>query len=215
MPLEYEYQFYNYDKSTIIKSMKKIGFTKKGQFIFRIMIFTHPLNTPGTVSERASTYIRIRDESHRITLTYKTKDPKSNFDNEDEVLIDNFDNGIKILFGLGCKKKFYYEKIREIWSLNDNEIIFDINPGAPERMEIESSNKKDLDTLTSHLQLTDLIVEKGYKSLKELFGIVLDSNQDLTFLNAKKVLSKLVTKNKTKFKKLINDQLILYNKLLK
>lgn len=208
MPLEYEYQFYNYDKSTIIKNMKKIGFTKKGQFIFRIMIFTHPLNTPGA-------YIRIRDEGHRITLTYKTKDPKSNFDNEDEVLIDNFDNGVKILFGLGCKKKFYYEKIREIWSLNDNEIIFDINPGAPERMEIESSNKKDLDTLTNYLQLTDLIVEKGYKSLKELFGVVLDSNQDLTFLNAKKVLSKLVTKNKTKFKKLINDQLILYNKLLK
>ena len=204
MPLEYEYQFYNYDKPTIIKSMKKIGFTKKGQFIFRIMIFTHPLNTPGTDSEgclykKAYTYIRIRDEGHCITLTYKTKDPKSNFDNEDEVLIDNFDNGVKILFGLECKKKFYYEKIREIWSLNDNEIIFDINPGAPERMEIESSNKQDLDTLTNHLQLTDSIVEEGYESLKELFGVVLDGNQDLTFLNAKKVLSKLVTKNKTKF----------------
>lgn len=60
------------------------------------MIFTHPLNTPGTVSKdclinTAYTYIRIRDEGHRITLTYKTKDPKSNFDNEDEVLIDNLD----------------------------------------------------------------------------------------------------------------------------
>lgn len=36
-------------------------------------------------------------------------------------------------------------------------------------MEIETSNKKDLDALTKHLQLTDLIVEKGYESLKELF----------------------------------------------
>lgn len=85
MPLEYEYQFYNYDKPTIIKSMKKIGFTKKGQFIFRIMIFTHP-------NKKAYTYIRIRDEGHRITLTYKTKDPKSIFDNEDEVIIDMFEN---------------------------------------------------------------------------------------------------------------------------
>ena len=208
MPLEYEYQFYNYDKSTIIKSIKNIGFKKKGQFIFRIMLFTHPLNTPWS-------YIRIRDEGHRITLTYKTKDPKSKFENEDEVLIDNFNNGVEILFGLGCKKKFYYEKIREIWSVNNNEIIFDINPGAPERMEIETSNKKDLDALTKHLQLTDLIVEKGYNSLKECFGILLDNNQDLTFLNAKKVLSKLVTKNKTQLKKIINDQLILYNKLVK
>jgi predicted adenylyl cyclase CyaB len=208
MPLEYEYQFYNYDKSTIIKSIKNIGFKKKGQFIFRIMLFTHPLNTPWS-------YIRIRDEGHRITLTYKTKDPKSKFENEDEVLIDNFNNGVEILFGLGCKKKFYYEKIREIWSVNNNEIIFDINPGAPERMEIETSNKKDLDALTKHLQLTDLIVEKGYNSLKECFGILLDNNQDLTFLNAKKVLSKLVTKNKKQLKKIINDQLILYNKLVK
>jgi adenylate cyclase class 2 len=207
MPLEYEYQFYNYDKSTIIKSIKNIGFKKKGQFIFRIMLFTHPLNTPGT-------YIRIRDEGHRITLTYKTKDPKSKFENEDEVLIDNFDNGVKILFGLGCKKKFYYEKIREIWSVNNNEIIFDINPGAPERMEIETSNKKDLDALTKHLQLTNLIVKNGYNSLKECFGIEL-ANQDLTFLNAKKVLGKLVTKNKKQLKKIINDQLILYNKLVK
>jgi predicted adenylyl cyclase CyaB len=207
MPLEYEYQFFNYDKSTIIKSIKKIGFKNKGQFIFRIMLFSHPLNTPGS-------YIRIRDEGYRITLTYKTKDPKSNFENEDEVLIDNFDNGVKILFGLGCKKKFYYEKIREIWSVNDNEIIFDINPGAPERMEIETSNKKDLDALTKHLQLTNLIV-KSYNSLKECFGIELANNQDLTFLNAKKVLGKLVTKNKKQLKKIINDQLILYNKLIK
>ena len=69
---------------------------KKANLFFRIMIFTHLLNTPGTVSEgclikTAYTYIRIRDESHSITLTYKTKDPESNFDNEDEVLIDNLD----------------------------------------------------------------------------------------------------------------------------
>ena len=34
MPLEYKYQFYNYDKPTIIKSMKKIGFTKKRPIYF-------------------------------------------------------------------------------------------------------------------------------------------------------------------------------------
>jgi predicted adenylyl cyclase CyaB len=207
MPLEYEYQFYNYNKVNVIKSIRQINFKKKGQFIFKVMVFTHPLNTPDT-------YIRIRDEGHRITLTYKSKNPKSKFENEDEVLIDNFDNGVQILFNLGCQKKYYYEKIREIWNHGDNEIIFDINPGEPERMEIESSSKEKLDILTGHLNLFDSIASNDYDPLKELFGIVLGDN-DLTFINAKKILNKLVKKNKNKLKTLIDDQIKIYDKLKK
>ena len=207
MPLEYEYQFYDFDKPSIIKFIKKLGFKNKGKFIFKVMVFDHPLNKPS--------YIRIRDEGFRTTLTYKMKNPKSKFEDEDEVLIDNFENGCKILFALGCQKKYYYEKIREIWSLNDDEIIFDINPGEPIRMEIESKSKKDLDTLTEKLKLVESIIDGEYDPLKELFGIVLDSNIDLTFLTAKKVFGKLLKKNKTEFKKLIDEQLILYNELVK
>lgn len=204
MPLEYEYQFYAYNKANVIKSIKKLGFKKKGQFIFRVMVFTHPLNTPNT-------YIRIRDEGHRTTLTYKAKNPKSKFENEDEVSIDDFDNGVTILLNLGCQKKYYYEKIREIWSLNNDEIVFDINPGEPERMEIESHTKRELDTLTEHLELVDSIVHDDYDPLKELFGFELDSNIDLTFLTVKKTLGELPTKNKADFKKLIDDQIEIYN----
>lgn len=206
MPLEYEYQFYDYNKVNVIKSIKNLGFKKKGQFIFRVMVFNHPLNTPNT-------YIRIRDEGHRITLTYKSKNPKSKFEDEDEVIIDNFDNGTTILLNLGCKKKYYYEKIREIWSLGNNEIIFDINPCEPQRMEIESQTQKELDTLTEHLKLSDSIASNNYDPLKEIFGVVLDSNTDLTFLTAKKLLGKLVTKNKSEFKKLIDEQIVIYNNL--
>lgn len=208
MPVEYEYQFYNYNKVNIIKSIKNLGFKKKGQFIFRVMIFTHPLNTPNT-------YIRIRDEGYRITLTYKSKNPKSKFENEDEILIDNFDTGKLILLNLGCQKKYYYEKIREIWRLNDNEIIFDINPGEPERMEIESKTKKDLDNLTNYLQLADSITNNDYNPLEELFGIILgDSDIDITFLTAKKVLGKLVKKDKNKFKNLLDTQLEIYKYII-
>ena len=40
---------------------------------------------------------------------------KVQFVNENEVIINNFDEGCKILLGLGCVKKYYYEKMREIW----------------------------------------------------------------------------------------------------
>jgi len=208
MPVEYEYSFYNYNKKNIIKKIKKLGFKKKGQFIFKVHVFTHPLNTPNT-------YVRIRDEGFRITLTYKYKDSKSTFENEDEIEIGDYEEGIKILLNLGCKTKYFYEKIREIWSLDSDEIIFDINPGEPERMEIESKTKKDLDEITSYLKLHKLIVTNEYDPLKEKFGIDL-VGQNLTFLNCKKILSKLITKKETKkeFNELIEEQLTLYNTLL-
>jgi len=208
MPVEYEYSFYNYNKKNVIKNIKKLGFKKKGQFIFKVHVFTHPLNTPDT-------YIRIRDEGFRVALTYKAKDPKSTFEIEDETDIGDYDEGIKILLNLGCTTKYSYEKIREIWSLDTNEIIFDINPGEPERMEIESKTKKDLDEITSHLELQDLIVTDNYDPLKEKFGIEL-VGQNLTFLTCKKILSKLITKKETKkeFNEMIEEQLVLYNKLL-
>jgi len=208
MPLEYEYQFYRYNKSNVIESIKKLGFEKKGRFIFRVMVFNHPLNKPNT-------YIRIRDEGHRITLTFKETMDKSKFENEDEVLVDNFDNGKKILLNLGCKEKYYYEKIREIWSLNDNEIIFDINPGEPERMEIESKTKKELDSLTKHLELTDQIISSSYDPNEELFGFVIENITNLTFKNVKKLLGPLVKKNKTEFNKLVDNQIKIYKTVSK
>jgi hypothetical protein len=45
-------------------------------------------------------------------MTY-IKNPESKFENKDEIIIDNFENGIKILLNLGCTKKYYYEKIRK------------------------------------------------------------------------------------------------------
>ena len=231
MPLEYEYGFFNYNKTNVIKNIKKLGFKKKGIFLFKVINFTHPLNIQNA-------YIRIRDEGHRITLTYKSPNPKSKFENEDEVIIDNFDNGVTILQNLGCKQKFYYEKIREIWSLDNSdspslrlgvsakhsdssnlhvcaEIVFDTIPGYPEVMEIESHTKKELDMLTKTLNLSEFIIGNEFNPLKELFGFEINSNMDLTFKNVKSVLGKLVKKNKTEFNKLIDKQIVLYNKIKK
>ena len=47
---------------------------------------------------------------------------------EPEINIDNFDNAVNILLGLGCTTKYYYEKLREIWKIKNSEIVFDINP---------------------------------------------------------------------------------------
>jgi predicted adenylyl cyclase CyaB len=206
MPTEFEYNFIDFDKKKIINILKENNGKKQDIYLFRVQIFTHPLNTK-------KTYIRIRDEGHRITLTYKY-DLDKEFVKEDEVIINNFDEGCKILLNLGCTKKYYYEKIREIWNIGNVEICFDTTPGKPEIMEIEADNKKEL---LKTLDLFKLKIPKtqNLSQYNELFGIIIPHNTDLTFKNVKKVLGKHCKKNKNKFIKLVDEQLQLYLSVIK
>ena len=134
MPKEYEYRFNNYNKKEIITKLKELGAKYFGTFKFRVMVFTDSIN-----SEK---YIRVRDEGHRVTMTVKNN-LTDKFPVENEVIINDFDEGVNILLAVGCKKKYYYEKYREIWNLKNSEIIFDMNPGIPELMYVESLQKKN------------------------------------------------------------------------
>jgi hypothetical protein len=62
MPKEFEHAFYDFDKKEIISKMKEMKGKHKGTFLFRVQILIHPHDAPGT-------YIRVRDEGHRITMT--------------------------------------------------------------------------------------------------------------------------------------------------
>jgi len=209
MPLEYEYPFRNYDKNIVLSKMKALGAKKEGHYIFRVIVFIHPLNTPNT-------YIRVRDEGKRITMTYKYKDPAIEFEDENEIIIDDFDQAVNILYGVGCKKKYYYEKMREIWVFQNSEIVFDNNPGVPEIMEIESKTKKELDSITKLLDLTKYKYVKSKITItEELYGFRILSTVDLLFKTVKKVLGDSVIKNKKLFNKVTSDQKKLFNSLYK
>lgn len=81
-------------------------------------------------------------------------------------------------------------------------------------MEIES---KTLAGLNKMVKLLELVVEKEEKNLfVELFGI--DEKEfkkldHITFNNAKKILTPLVTKNKKKFNALVDRQKALFKKV--
>jgi adenylate cyclase class IV len=204
MPKEYEYRFNNYNKKEIITKLKDNNAKYFGTFKFRVMVFIDSIN-----SEK---YIRVRDEGHRITMTVKNN-LTDKFPIENEVIINDFDEGINILFAVGCKKKYYYEKYREIWHYKNSEIIFDMNPGIPELMEVESSTKKELDILCKKLEL-NINNYQGFSNNQiylDLFGIVIPKSLDLTFKNSKKELKP--TKNKEEFIKLVKMQLIEFNKI--
>jgi adenylate cyclase class 2 len=205
MAIEYEYYFFDFSKKDIIKKIKSLKGKCKGTFLFRVQVFIHPLEKPGT-------YIRVRDEGHRITMTYKYKAPDSKFEEENEVKIDNFDEAVNILLGVGCKKKYYYEKMREIWTVKNTEIVFDSNPGIDDRMEIESKTKSELNEMIKYFEVKPSDVKDRYM---DLFELIIPKTLDLTFKNAKKDLLPHVKKNKQEFIELVDKQLENYNKLIR
>ena len=204
MPKEYEYRFNNYNKKEIITKLKELGAKYFGTYKFRVIVFIDQNN-----SEK---YIRVRDEGHRVTMTIKNN-LTDKFPVENEIIINDFDEGINILLQLKCKKKYYYEKYREIWNYKNSEIIFDMNPGIPELMEVESISKKELDILCKKLDL-NINNYQGFSNNNtylDLFGITIPKSLDLTFKNVIKELKP--TKNKEEFKKLVKMQLNEFKKL--
>lgn len=105
MPLEYEYRYFGLNKKDIIKKIRENGGKKKGVYLFKVMVMIHPL-------EKSDTYIRVRDEGYRITMTYKSTS-KTQFQDEHEVIIDDFESGCNILFGIGCKKNIIMKKLEK------------------------------------------------------------------------------------------------------
>jgi predicted adenylyl cyclase CyaB len=209
MPLEYEYNYKIFDKNQILKRLKELGAIYHGTWIFRVQVFIHPNEIPHT-------YIRIRDEGHKITMTYKYYKPELQFSNENEVIINDFDQGCEIMLGIGCKKKYYYEKIREIWHIENTEVCWDTQPGIYDIMEIESKSKNELEKYVKLLGLEN-VPHNDYNNVeyyKDSFGIVIPEKTDLTFLNSKKLLNKYCTKNKSKFTKLVEEQKKLYLSLV-
>ena len=207
--MEYEYAFKKYNKKKILSQIEKLGGTFFGHFIFKVIVFLHP-------QEGNKTYIRIRDEGYKCTMTTKTKSNKSQFSIENEIIINDFYQAEKILYSIGCKKRYYYEKMREIWKIKDTEVIFDIGPGVPEIMEIEAKNKRKLDYIVNYLDIKNDIINKSksVNKYKELYDFYIPLNIDLTFDNVKRKLSKYVKKNKKLFNKLVIENKKLYKSLL-
>jgi len=60
-------------------------------------------------------------------------------------------------------------KIRDIWTLKNTEIVFDSNPGIDDRMEIESKTKKELNDMVKLFNVTPIDRADRYM---DLFGTV-------------------------------------------
>jgi adenylate cyclase class IV len=198
--LELEYRFYDYCKPTIIQTLINNGGVKiHDPIVMELTVFN------------ASTYLRVRKEYNKVLLTSKSY--KGTFAVEKEIEVADYNDTIESMKKSGYSIKYDFMKIREKYYYKNTEIVFDMYPGLPEYMEIES---KTLDELNEVCSLLNLDISKHtWKHLNEwfteIYGIV-KVPKNLTFGNLEEKLKPLIKKNHDLFDNINKYQKIFFKK---
>lgn len=99
-------------------------------------------------------YLRIRDEGHRVTMTYKQYDENSiDGTKEIEIVVSEYEAAVALIEATGVKHTSRQETKRETWRLNEAEIVIDEWPWAPPFIEIEGVSEKHVKELAQSLGL--------------------------------------------------------------
>ena len=174
MEIEYEATFENIDKNLIREKLKKINAVLvKKEFLQRRAVFNLPFG-----HEIKGSWLRVRDEQDKITLSLKVVDGDK-IENQKEIClnVDNFENAVNLLETIGCRKKAFQESKREKWRLDNVEITLDEWPFLEPYVEVEGKNEKEVKEVSEKLGFdykkalfcaVDTLCSRKYKFNKEV-----------------------------------------------
>lgn len=148
MKTEYEATFLNIEKNEIRERLRKIGAELiKPEFLQRRVVFHLPEG-----HEIKGGWLRVRDESDKITMSLKIVDGNK-IENQKEIClkINNFDEGVEFLDKIGCIKKAFQENKRELWMFDDVEITLDEWPFLEPYLEIEAKSEEKVEAVAQKL----------------------------------------------------------------
>ena len=96
-----------------------------------------------------NSFIRIRDEGDKTTLTFKRRtksDKNSTIDSTDELetTVGDFDTTVKIFTEAGWEYITFQESRRETWHLGDAEVVIDEWPWIKPYIEIEAATEAEV-----------------------------------------------------------------------
>lgn len=147
METEYEATFLEIDKDEIRKRLKKVGAKLvKPEFLQKRINF----NPPKILTKYS--WVRVRDEKDKITMTYKAiKGDKIEDQKEINLTVNDFEKAVEFLETIGCKAKAYQETKREIWKLDNVEICIDEWPFLEPFVEVEGKSEKEVRAVSEKL----------------------------------------------------------------
>lgn len=138
---EIEGKFLDIDPKAIAKKLESLGAVREFERTFRRYVF----DFPDRRLDNQSSWLRVRDEGDKVTMTYKqrlgVKDGKSDDGmHEIEVVVSDFEHTAKLLQAIGMEVKFYEENKRTLYRLGDVEFAIDEWPLLPPYLEIETDD---------------------------------------------------------------------------
>ena len=141
MEIEYEATFENINKDEIREKLKKVGaILVKPEFLQKRI----PFYLPGK-NVTGKSFARVRDEGDKVTMSFKSFDGDK-IENQKELCIEvsDFEKAVEFLELLGCKRKSYQESKREIWKLDNVEIMLDEWPFLEPFVEVEGKSEEEV-----------------------------------------------------------------------
>lgn len=140
-PIEYEVKFFPINLEKMRQKLKGAGASlKTAQRLMRRCVFASDAN-PGM----ACTYIRIRDEGDKVTMSAKqhATDGKMDSQKEYETIVKDFETAHQILLSAGLAQTGYQENKRETWKMSDGTLVeLETWPELPSYLEIEGKSEE-------------------------------------------------------------------------
>lgn len=168
--------------------MRKLLKSKGAKLVHpeRLMVRT-VFDYPDMRLEKIGGWVRVRDESDKVTLSYKQLNDRSvNGTKEVSLIVDSYDNARQFLESIGLKSNAYQETKRESWTLDGADIELDTWPWISTFMEIEASSEAQLKLVAEKLGLNfdDALhgsVETAYQAEYDLTEQEIDGWTEIIF----------------------------------
>lgn len=139
MQNEIEAKFTNVDHDEIREKLKQLGGEcEQPMRLMRRAVFH------SEAMEAQNGFLRVRDEGHRVTMTYKEFDGSGTIHGvkEVETTVGDFNAAVAICERAGMVKESYQETKRETWRLGEVEVVLDEWPWINPYIEIEGPNEE-------------------------------------------------------------------------
>lgn len=151
-PTEYEVKFFPINLEEMRQKLQDAGASlRTPERLMRRCMFAAGAN-PGMTC----TYVRVRDEGDKVTMSAKWHATDGNMDSqkEHETTVKNFEIARQILLSAGLTQTGFQENKRETWEMPDNTLIeLETWPQLPNYLEIEGKSEEAVKKTASMLAL--------------------------------------------------------------
>ena len=148
MKTEIEVKFVDVDINDVRERLKNAGAElEQPMRLMRRVLIEEPHH------KAARSYIRVRDEGDKVTITFKQRKGKDSLTNttEIETTVGDFDTMVELLKAAGWDYSTYQESKRETWQYKDVEVVIDEWPWINPYIEIEGESEHEVKSAAAEL----------------------------------------------------------------